>query len=152
MVRFPTGLAFWKGGLLVGSAPDILYFKDEDGDGKADKREVFLTGFSDAKGHVDSKGLLNSLRWGLDNRLYISTSYNGATLPGEKGQWLSGGDISLDPRDSSIRVESGGGSLVLASMTMGGVLYVAIGTISNTFPMQPAMIWHPQTTTCRNLL
>src|SRR5713226_7513332 len=40
-----SGLMPWKGGLLVTSAPDILFMKDTDGDGKADIRQVLYTGF-----------------------------------------------------------------------------------------------------------
>src|SRR4026209_1040037 len=35
-----NGLLPWKGGLIVTSAPDILYMKDTNGDGKADVRQV----------------------------------------------------------------------------------------------------------------
>ena len=38
----------WRGGVLVTCAPDILYLKDTNGDGKADRREVVLTGFDDS--------------------------------------------------------------------------------------------------------
>src|SRR5262245_5662281 len=44
-VPFPTGVMPWKEGVLVTAAPDILYFRDLDGDGKADTREVLFTGF-----------------------------------------------------------------------------------------------------------
>ena len=40
-----SGIMPWKGGLVVTSAPDILYMKDTNGDGKADIREVLYTGF-----------------------------------------------------------------------------------------------------------
>ena len=40
-----SGFMPWKGGLIVTSAPDILYLKDTDGDGKADVRKVLYTGF-----------------------------------------------------------------------------------------------------------
>src|SRR5204863_7793184 len=39
-----SGFMPWKGGLIVTSAPDILYMKDTDGDGKADVRKVLYTG------------------------------------------------------------------------------------------------------------
>ena len=35
----------WKGGLIVTTAPQILYLKDTDGDGKADVRQVLYSGF-----------------------------------------------------------------------------------------------------------
>src|ERR1700676_2933672 len=40
-----SGMPPWKGGLIVTSAPDILYMKDTNGDGKADVRKVLYTGF-----------------------------------------------------------------------------------------------------------
>jgi putative membrane-bound dehydrogenase-like protein len=41
-----SGFMPWKGGLIVTSAPEILYLKDTNGDGKADLRKVLYTGFS----------------------------------------------------------------------------------------------------------
>ena len=41
-----------------------------DGDGVADKREVLYTGFGAAQA---GESQLNSFRWGLDNRIHIST-------------------------------------------------------------------------------
>src|SRR5882724_12368958 len=40
-----SGLMPWKGGLIVTSAPDILFMEDTNGDGKADIRQVLYTGF-----------------------------------------------------------------------------------------------------------
>src|ERR1700730_9872458 len=40
-----SGLMPWKGGLIVTTAPEILYLKDTNGDGKADIRQVLYTGF-----------------------------------------------------------------------------------------------------------
>ena len=44
-LTFPNGLMAWNGGLIVTCAPDILFLKDVDGDGKSDIRRVLLTGF-----------------------------------------------------------------------------------------------------------
>ena len=44
-VPMATAVACWDGGVYVGSAPDLLYLKDTDGDGKADVRRVVFTGF-----------------------------------------------------------------------------------------------------------
>ena len=33
---YPNGLAVWRGGVFVTSAPDVLYLKDNDGDGLAE--------------------------------------------------------------------------------------------------------------------
>ena len=40
----PTGVMRWKKGVLVTAAPDVIYFEDTDGDGRADVRTVVLTG------------------------------------------------------------------------------------------------------------
>src|SRR5688572_30018891 len=37
-IAFPNGVLPWKGGILVTAAPDILFFKDNDHDGRADER------------------------------------------------------------------------------------------------------------------
>jgi putative membrane-bound dehydrogenase-like protein len=65
----PVAVACWDGGVFVGAVPDILYCKDTDGDGKADVRRQVFTGF--ARDHA-GEGMLNSFRWGLDNRFHLS--------------------------------------------------------------------------------
>ncbi len=62
-LRWPTSVACWDGGVFVAAVPDVLYFKDTDGDRVADRRETVLTGF----GANNVQGLVNNLRWGLDN-------------------------------------------------------------------------------------
>src|SRR6266516_6393063 len=65
-IAFPNGVMLWNGGLLVTAAPDILFFKDTNGDGHADERRVVLTGF--AEGNQQLR--VNGLYWGLDNWIY----------------------------------------------------------------------------------
>src|SRR6187401_34117 len=36
-LRFPNSVLPWNGGVLVTAAPDLLFLKDSDGDGKADE-------------------------------------------------------------------------------------------------------------------
>ena len=47
---WPTGVLCYDGGIFVAASPDILYFKDTDGDGKAGLRKVVFTGFGAGKG------------------------------------------------------------------------------------------------------
>jgi putative membrane-bound dehydrogenase-like protein len=65
-IAFPNGVMPWNGGILVTAAPDILLFKDTDGDGRADERRVILSGF--AEGNQQLR--VNGLYWGLDNWIY----------------------------------------------------------------------------------
>ncbi|MBI1249082.1 c-type cytochrome [bacterium] len=65
-LNIPSGIAVGYGGVWVANAPDILFLQDTDGDLKADKREVIVTGF----GRTDTHELPNSLTWGPDGYLY----------------------------------------------------------------------------------
>src|ERR1041385_4822222 len=75
-LSFPTSIAPWNGGVIVTAPPEILFLKDTNGDGKADVREVLLSGFN--LGVTDSN--VNGLRWGLDNRLHGVNGGNGGNI------------------------------------------------------------------------
>ncbi|MFQ5504962.1 MAG: PVC-type heme-binding CxxCH protein, partial [Planctomycetota bacterium] len=63
----PTGFEFWTGGVLVASAPDLLFLKDSDGDDVADTRERLLHGLSSADTHHSA----NSFVLGPGGALYF---------------------------------------------------------------------------------
>ena len=67
----PTGIMRWKKGVLVTDAPDVLYFEDTDGDGKADIRKVVLTGFA----FTNPQHTVNNPVYGLDN--WIDLAHEG---------------------------------------------------------------------------
>ena len=73
---WPTGVAVWKGGLFVSAPPDVLYFKDTDGDGRADVRKQIYTGF----GVTNEQQMLNNIMWGVDHKIYASTGGNGGYI------------------------------------------------------------------------
>ena len=78
---WPTGVAPWKGGVFASAPPDILYFKDTDGDGKADVREKVYTGF----GVTNEQQMVNNLIWGVDHKIYASTGGDGGFIrPGDQ--------------------------------------------------------------------
>jgi putative membrane-bound dehydrogenase-like protein len=101
-LSFPTSIAPWHGGVFVTAPPDIIYLKDTNGDGVADVREVYFTGF--VKGVTDSN--VNGLRWGLDNRLHGLNGGNGGTVRPLKNFMppvpLENADFSFDPVTSEI--------------------------------------------------
>ncbi len=108
---YPTAVACWNGGILVGVAPDILFCKDTDGDGKADTRKKLFTGFGQDKA---GEGMLNSFRWRIDNRFYIPTGLDGgevATVDDESAPKINvrGQHLLLDPRSMKLTATSGGG-------------------------------------------
>ena len=59
----------WKDGLLVSSAPHILYLRDTDGDLRADETTPLFSGFTIL---VDPEGQLSNLRFGIDNWIYAA--------------------------------------------------------------------------------
>ncbi|MCA9093539.1 MAG: CehA/McbA family metallohydrolase, partial [Planctomycetaceae bacterium] len=103
-----AGIAPWKGGVFVTAPPDIWYFKDTDGDDRADiKRKVF-TGF----GKKNQQAMLNNLKFGLDHRIYGATAHNGgdvvhADRPDSKPIPLTGHDFRFDPVSESLESISG---------------------------------------------
>ena len=112
---WPTGVTCFDGGIFVASAPDVWYCKDADGDGKADLRELVITGFDLG----NPCALPNSLRWGLDNRIHAMTGTSGGEIRAVK--WERGGegrqaqplrsqrrDFGFHPRTGELGLESGG--------------------------------------------
>lgn len=66
----PTGILPGDGGVYIANSTDLIHLSDTDGDGKADKRRVVLSGF----GTEDTHHLLHTLRWGPDGRMYLNQS------------------------------------------------------------------------------
>tara|TARA_R110002111_G_scaffold107056_2_gene165460 strand:+ start:24854 stop:27925 length:3072 start_codon:yes stop_codon:yes gene_type:complete len=92
-LSWPTGLAFWKGGVYVSATPDIWYFKDTDGDHKADiKRKVF-TGFR----KFNVQAVMNNLKWGLDHCIYGAGGSNGGAI--QTGATSKTDPINMGRRD-----------------------------------------------------
>ncbi len=108
-LSWPTAVACYDGGVFIGNAPDILYCKDTDGDGKADVRKVVYTGF----GRSNVQGLFNSFQWGLDHKIHGATSSSGGqiTQPGKSSSplELGGRDFCFDPKTLEISATTGGG-------------------------------------------
>src|SRR5438094_154041 len=62
--------------MTVGSAVITLAWAN-DGAGKADTKKWSYTGFAKDRA---GEAMLNSFRWGLDNRFHVSTSASGGTV------------------------------------------------------------------------
>src|SRR5690606_9329653 len=74
---YPNGILPWKGGVFVTCSPDIWYLKDADGDGKAEVREVVLTGFFDTR---TAQIRTSHPTLGLDGWVYVSSGLNGGKV------------------------------------------------------------------------
>lgn len=112
---WPTGVMPWRDGVFVAAAPSIYYFRDTDGDGRADEREIVFTGF----GTQNEQGSVNNLVWGLDNRIYGSSSKNGGAvrLQGDAGDAKTsvlGRDFRFHPVTRQLEAISGNSQFGLA--------------------------------------
>ena len=94
----PTGVTVWRKGVLVCSAPDILYAEDTDGDDKADVVKKLFSGF----GTSNNQARLNSLAYGLDGWIYGSCGLFGGTITN-----LAGKTVELGDRDFRIKPDTG---------------------------------------------
>ncbi|MCH8829482.1 MAG: HEAT repeat domain-containing protein [Planctomycetes bacterium] len=66
----PTGVEPGDGGVYVANSTELLHFADTNGDGKADKKRIVLSGF----GTEDTHHILHTLRWGPAGMLYMNQS------------------------------------------------------------------------------
>ena len=100
-----SGLMPWKGGLIVTSAPDILYLKDTNGDGKADLRTVLYTGFS----KVNQEARITNPRLGVDNWIYCSNDGQEGSIKSPKHpKWPP---LSVGGADFRFRLDRHGAAL-----------------------------------------
>ena len=67
-LTLPTSVMRWKKGIIVTDAPNILYFEDTDGDGKANLTDTLLSGFALSNPQHN----VNSPVYGLDNWIYVA--------------------------------------------------------------------------------
>lgn len=105
---FPNGILPWDGGVLVTAAPDILFLRDNDGDGVADERRIVLTGF----GEGNQQLRVNGLTWGLDNWVYGANGRSGGLIrrptdPDEKAVAIDRHDFRFRPRTGTVEAIAG---------------------------------------------
>ena len=96
---FPTGVTPWRDGVLVCSAPDILFARDTDGDHRADEVTKLFSGFATH----NYQARVNSLEYGLDGWVYGSCGLFG----GEITCHATGEVVSLGKRDFRIDPDRG---------------------------------------------
>jgi putative membrane-bound dehydrogenase-like protein len=105
---YPNGVLPWNGGVLVTAAPDIWFFKDNNGDGVADEKRVILTGF--AEGNQQLR--VNGLTWGLDNWVYAANGRSGGAIrrpgdPAEQAIPIPRNDIRFRPGSGEVEALAG---------------------------------------------
>ncbi len=113
-LNIPTGVLPWhrpehKDGCIAWSIPNIWYFADTTGDGKADLREVL---FGPMGYERDTHGMCSSFRLGPDGWVYATHGFNNTSTAtagdGSRIEMHSGNVFRFKPDGSSIEIWSHG--------------------------------------------
>ncbi len=85
-ITIPTGVVPVPGGAVVYSMPNLYRFIDDDGDDRADRRELLYGPF----GHDDTHGGVSNLTWGFDGWIYSCHGFsNTSKVQGRDGHQIS---------------------------------------------------------------
>ncbi len=92
-------------GVFIGQAPNMFFFRDTNGDDKADEYKTVLTGF----GLEDRHELLNSFTWGPDGWMYFThgvftnSKVHRPSVPKEQGNKLDAGIYRVKFENTSLK-------------------------------------------------
>ncbi|MDB6039589.1 MAG: dehydrogenase [Verrucomicrobiales bacterium] len=95
----PRAIALVRGGLLVAEPPKLWFFRDTNGDGKADEK---IEVSSDYGSQENPEHTSNGLMWGLDNWIYSANHtirYRNINGTWEKGPTAFGGQWGISQDD-----------------------------------------------------
>ncbi len=114
---FANSVMPWRGGVIVTMAGQIAFFRDTDGDGKADHRETWFTGFAQENPQLRA----NHPTFALDNHIYVANGLRGGTVIAKKTEWskdakpvsISSRDFCFDPLGGTYEAVSGFGQFGL---------------------------------------
>ncbi|MEE3372505.1 MAG: PVC-type heme-binding CxxCH protein [Planctomycetota bacterium] len=114
---FATGLQLWKGGAFITLAGKVVYFRDTTGDGKADVRETWFSGFAQKNEQLRA----NHPTLGPDHRIYIANGLRDGTIVGRPAAdgtparpvSISGRDFRFDPITGGYDAVTGSGQFGL---------------------------------------
>ncbi|MEX2286997.1 MAG: PVC-type heme-binding CxxCH protein [Planctomycetaceae bacterium] len=114
---FATGIQPWRGGAIVTLAGRVAYFRDTDGDNRADIEETWFAGFAEENPQLRA----NHPTFALDNRIYIANGLRGGNVIARKEEWkrdakpvsISGMDFCFDPLTGKCEAVSGNGQFGL---------------------------------------
>jgi glucose/arabinose dehydrogenase/lysophospholipase L1-like esterase len=137
-VHNPTGFEFWNGGVIVASAPDLIFLKDTDGDDVADVRIRIMHGLDSA----DTHHAANNLVFGPDGHIYyqrgvfhvsnVETPWKGPQQHGNSAMYR------FNPRTSEFAMHAGNSPNPHGiSFDYWGYHYATDGTGGRAFQVRP---------------
>lgn len=99
-LNYPTSVLPWRDGVLVSGAPALLFLRDTDGDGRADRTEKLFTGF----GEGNQQHRANGLQWGLDGWLHMSNGDSGGKIASARAPGVV---TDIGQRDFRLHIDEG---------------------------------------------
>lgn len=114
-LREASSILPWQGGLLIAAAPNIMFYKDNDGDGRADQRETLFTGFFTG----NEEAQITNLRFGVDNWIYANNTGQAGEVtftrkPGAPKLVMKGSDFRFRLDRNEFELTTGPGQFGLA--------------------------------------
>lgn len=114
---FVTGVLPWRDGIVVTMAGEIAFLADRNGDGVADFKEPWFTGFSQENSQLRA----NHPTFGPDGWIYVANGLRGGTIIAAKPEWkgrgqpvaLAGFDFRFNPLTGESGAVSGNGQFGL---------------------------------------
>jgi putative membrane-bound dehydrogenase-like protein len=102
-----SSFVFYRDGIIAAQNSEIVWLRDTDGDGVADKRESIFMGFAPER----ASGTINNLRWGLDGWIYGALGEAGAAqkvvnAAGKQFRAIESGLFRFQPDGSSLEMVS----------------------------------------------
>ena len=139
----PVGIAVIGNKVIVSCSPNLIIYTDENGDDKADKKEIILTGF----GGKDHDHSLHSVTAGPDGNWYFNTGNAGPHMVTDKSGWTlrsgsiyTGGSPYNDKNEGNRRSDDGKvwvGGLALRVNPDGSGLKVMGHNFRNSYEVIP---------------
>lgn len=133
-----TGFCIYKDGVIVVAQKNILWLRDTDGDGKADKEEILFGGFSPGDTHF----VANHFIVAPDGWIYASNGGGGVATHAKTGEAmarLTSGTFRFKPDGSAIeQVASQGGNSFGNEVT--GDMELFHGKATNGNPIQHVVL------------
>lgn len=123
--------------VFIGNSPNLLVLEDTDGDDRADKRSVLLTGF----GGVDSDHGIHGMTLGLDGKLYFTHGDGCCSVQPDNSQKTqnfdvrdkSGRHVSSDQLANTLRVNRDGTQFEILADRQRNNYEVAANAFGNLF-------------------
>ncbi|MBL9134315.1 MAG: HEAT repeat domain-containing protein [Verrucomicrobiales bacterium] len=107
-IAFPNGVLCWRGGVVVTASPDVYWLSDTNGDGRADIRETWLTGFDT---NATSQLRANDPTLGPDGWIHFAGGLRGGKVsrPGRNTEAVDTekGDLRFRPDTGELELVTG---------------------------------------------